>query len=156
MAEPSSRAAIVIAMIGVIGTIGAAVIGSWDKIFPPPAASQQIEPVSPKPPPIQGIPSISGAWRDVEYPGNGSQFSQDGNQFHFTRWGALPNGDQFESSGSGALTGQSFSGNYSAKYRSGATSTGSCSGTVSTDGTHMKLICTDSLLSTFPVSAIRQ
>jgi hypothetical protein len=34
MSRSSHRVAIVVAVIGVIGTIGAALIGNWDKIFP--------------------------------------------------------------------------------------------------------------------------
>ena len=33
MSQTSHRVAIVVAVIGVIGTIGAALIGNWDKIF---------------------------------------------------------------------------------------------------------------------------
>jgi hypothetical protein len=156
MSEASNRVTIVVAVIGVIGTIGAAVIGNWDKIFPPTAPARKVEPVSLKTPPAQAIPNISGVWRDVEYPDNGSQLSQDGSRVRFTRWGVLPNGDRFESSGSGTVNGQGFISDYSARYRSGATSTGSCSGTVSTDGKHMKLTCNDSLLRTFSLSAIHQ
>jgi hypothetical protein len=35
VSESSHRVAIVVAVIGVVGTIGAALIGNWDKMFPP-------------------------------------------------------------------------------------------------------------------------
>lgn len=150
------RAPLLIAIVLAIGAIGAAIVANWDRTSPTTTAPQPIEPGPPKPPPAQGIPSISGTWQDLEYPSNGSQFSQEGDRFRFTRWGTLPTGDSFESSGSGTIVEQSLSGSYSAKYRSGATSTGKCSGTVSTDGTKMNLTCTDSLLSTFTISSIRR
>jgi TIR domain len=99
---------------------------------------------------------ISGVWRDGNYPNNGSQVTQHGNSFSFTRWGVLPNGIRFESSGSGTIAGQRFTSRYNARYQSGDTSAGDCSGTVSTDGLRMELTCRDSLLGTFPVTAIRQ
>jgi hypothetical protein len=99
---------------------------------------------------------ISGVWRDGNYPNNGSQVTQHGNSFSFTRWGVLPNGIRFESSGSGTIVGQRFTSRYNARYQSGDTSAGDCSGTVSTDGLRMELTCRDSLLGIFPVTAIRQ
>jgi hypothetical protein len=99
---------------------------------------------------------IAGVWRDGEYPDNGSQITQDGTNFRFTRWGVLPNGVRFESSGSGTIAGQHYTSRYSARYQSGATSAGDCSGTVSPDGLRIALNCRDSLLGTFPLTAIRQ
>jgi TIR domain len=99
---------------------------------------------------------ISGVWRDGNYPNNRSQVTQDGNSFSFTRSGVLPNGIRFESSGSGTIAGQHYTSRYNARYQSGDTSAGDCSGTVSTDGLRMELTCRDSLLGTFPVTAIRQ
>ena len=99
---------------------------------------------------------IGGVWRDGEYPNNGSQITQDGTSFRFTRWGVLPNGIRFESSGGGTIAGQHYTSSYSARYQSGATSEGDCSGTVSPDGLRMALNCRDSLFGTFPLTAIRQ
>jgi hypothetical protein len=153
MLQSNQRIAIVVAVIGVIGSLGAAFVANWDKFFVP----------SPQPPPkidsrspAESIPNLSGLWRDSNDPNNGSQISQDGNRVHFTRWGVLPNGMRFESSGSGVITGHGFTSNYNAKYQSGATSTGDCSGTVSPDGTRMELNCSDSLLGAFSGTAIRQ
>jgi hypothetical protein len=148
MLESNQRIAIAVAVIGVIGTLGAAFIANWDKIFVP----------SPKPHPEidESIPNLAGLWLDSDYPSNGSQITQDGNSVHFTRWGILPNGTRFESSGSGSITGRRYTSNYTATYQSGATSTGDCSGTLSPDGKRMELNCRDSLLGAFPVTAIRQ
>lgn len=185
MVESSQRIAIVVAVIGVIGTLGAALIANWDKIFapspqsPPKIDSPHTKQAEPRPsaepiprsarkidssqttraeprPPAEAIPNIGGLWRDSNYPSNGSQITQNGNSFHFRRWGVLPNGIPFESSGSGTITGQRFTSNYNAKYQSGATSAGDCSGTMSPDGMRLELNCRDSLLGAFPVIAIRQ
>ena len=185
MPESSQRIAIVVAVIGVIGTLGAALISNWDKIFAPSPQSarkidspqtKQIEPQPPAEPTprsprkidspqarqteprprAEPISNISGLWRDSDYPSNTSQITQDGNSFHFRRSGVLPNGIRFESSGSGTITGQRFTSNYNARYQSGATSVGDCSGTVSPDRMRLELTCRDSLVGAFPVTAIRQ
>lgn len=185
MAESGHRGAIVVAAIGVVGTLGAAVIGNWDKIFPPdgrlgpanesrpandsrPAPrSEPAPPVEPARParaesraaavPVPAAPSgISGTWRDSDNPANGSQVTVEGNAFRFTRWGVLPNGVRFEAQGSGTLDGHRFSSTYKARYQSGDTSAGACSGGVSADGLRMEMSCRDSLLGTFPVTALRQ
>ncbi|MGH6689274.1 MAG: S1C family serine protease [Gammaproteobacteria bacterium] len=122
---------------------------------PPPLTPGEQAPASAGRSPAQ-MPNISGVWRDPQQPGNGSQVTQDGNRFHFTRWGVLPNGIRFESSGSGTVTGQGFTSSYSARYQSGTTSTGNCSGTVSPDGTRIEMNCRDSLLGAFPLTSVRQ
>jgi hypothetical protein len=105
---------------------------------------------------VDTILHIGGVWRDANYPNNGSQVTQDGTSFSFTRWGALPNGTRFESSGSGTLIGQRYTSRYNARYQSGDLSAGDCSGTVSSDGLRMELNCRDSLLGMFSLTAIRQ
>jgi len=189
MPESSHRVTIVVAVIGVIGTLGAAIIGNWDKLFPPDVRPyESVVPASPpvptpsvkspvdtetKPPPVRTEPSASinnwdksvppppvldirGVWLDSNYRSNSSHITQEGDSFRFTRRGVLPNGVAFESSGSGTMTGQRFTSNYNAKYQSGDTSVGDCSGTVSPDGMRMELQCMDSLLGAFPGTAIRQ
>jgi hypothetical protein len=100
MPESSQRIAIVVAVIGVIGTLGAALIGNWDKIVapspqrPPKIDSPQNTRSEPRPP-AETVPNIGGVWRDSDSPSNGSQITQDGDRFHFTRWGVLPNGTRF-------------------------------------------------------------
>ena len=107
-------------------------------------------------PPAATIPNIAGIWRDRNNSNNGSQFTQNGNSIDFRRWGVLPNGIQFESQGSGTITATKVTSYYNATYGTGFTSTGDCSGTVSADGMRMDLICSDSVLGAFPVTAIRQ
>jgi hypothetical protein len=151
--QSNQRIAIVVAVIGVIGSLGAAFIANWDKFFvPSPRPPSKID----SPSPADSIPNVGGLWRDSSNPNNSSQISQDGNSVHFTRWGLLPNGIRFESSGSGVIAGHGFTSSYNAKYQSGATSTGDCSGTLSPDGMRMELNCSDSLLGAFSVTAIRQ
>lgn len=161
MAEPSHRTAIIVAIIGLIATLGAALIGNWHRIFAPSTPPYE-KVVSPRTPeakrrlPPETVPTINGVWRDVAYPSNSSRITQDGNDFRFTREGVLPNGVRFESSGSGTITGQGFASSYDATYGSGTSSVGDCSGTVSPDGARMEMDCRDSALGNFPVTAIRQ
>ena len=105
---------------------------------------------------VDTTPYIGGIWRDVEFPNNGSQITQDGNRVRFTGWGVLPNGNRFESSGSGTVDGHNYTSSYGARYASGATSAGNCKGTVSPDGLRMELNCSDSLLGALRLTAIRQ
>jgi len=107
-------------------------------------------------PPGEPILNINGIWRDSNYPSNVSQITQDGNRFKFQRRGVLPNRTQFESTGTGTITGRRFTSHYTATYQWGATSVGDCSGTVSSDGMRMEMNCGDTLLGTFLVTAIRQ
>jgi hypothetical protein len=184
MADSGYRNTIIVALIGVIGTLGAALIGNWDKIFAParpapgesrpapdarPVAQSEstasVEPTRPArpepraaapPAPVPSSASIGGVWRDSDNPANGSQVVVEGNAFRFTRWGVLPNGVRFDAQGNGTLSGHRFSSTYRARYQSGDTSTGACSGAVSADGARMDMSCRDSLLGSFPVTALRQ
>jgi hypothetical protein len=161
MAESNPRVAIIVAVVGVLGTLGTALIANWDKIFLP---SQQPHARHDAPQPTRPDPrthteptlNISGIWYDTNYPNISAQITQNGDSFHFTRRGALPNGIGFESSGRGTIVGQRYSSSYSARYQTGVTSTGDCSGTVSVDGARLEISCRDSLLGTFPVTAVRQ
>ncbi len=157
------------AFIGLLGAGGGivALLGYLAPVPPPPTATAVPVPTKPFPVPTQPfpgpaaitptIPSISGVWRDVENPSAVSRINADGGRFDFTRQGILPNGVVFESAGSGVFTtGQSFTTSYSARYGSGLTSTGTCSGTMSTSARQMTLACRDSLLGVFSVSAVRQ
>jgi len=115
----NSRIAIAVATIGVISTLGAALIANWDKLFPP----------SPKPQPSsESIADIHGIWHDRAYPTNGFEIGQFGKSFQFRGWGVLIDGTRFESSGNGTITGRSFTTTYQAKYQSGApsVSVGNC------------------------------
>lgn len=160
MSETNHPIAIVVALLGAIATLGAALIGNWDRIFPPSSdAPSTLAP--PRAPPTASLPAvepvarIEGLWLDRDHPGNRSSVLQEGNGFRFTRWGLLPNGAEFTSTGSGTIAGQRVSSSYVATYQSGATSTGDCSGVLSANGTRLELTCRDSLLGTFPIVAER-
>lgn len=106
--------------------------------------------------PAPRIPDIAGVWRDVEFPTNGSQITQSGDRFDFSGWGYLPNGVEFRSIGSGTLTPQSFSSRYEITYQTGLRLSGTCTGTVSGDGSRMQMTCSDTMLGTFPITSVRQ
>ncbi|MCP9836131.1 hypothetical protein KBY84_01325 [Cyanobium sp. N.Huapi 1H5] len=163
MADPSHRVTITVAIIGLVGTLGAALLSNWDKIFTrapqPPVEDHQL----PKPPkdPIETpsanpTPNISGNWRDSDNPDNGTKVSQVDSRFAFTRWGTLPSGVRFESSGTGSLVGSRLMSRYTAKYQSGDVSSGGCNGSVSADATRIEQSCSDSLLGAFTNIAERQ
>lgn len=111
MAESSPRVAITVALIGVAGVIGAALIANWEKVVGP----SQVHPstpdrgpsagVEPPPPEVRPNLNISGTWVDTNLPGTTSQFTQNGESFRFTRRGMLQNGVGFEASGSGTMSG---------------------------------------------------
>jgi hypothetical protein len=98
---------------------------------------------------------IAGKWRDSDSRA-ASQITQDGNTFRFARWGALPNGTRFQSSGRGTISGQRFTSTYYAQYQTGEDSSGECSGSISGDEMHIQLECTDSLFGTFAGTANRE
>jgi hypothetical protein len=102
----------------------------------------------------ESIVNIAGTWRDVNYAGVVDQVTQEGRNLSLRRWGVLPNGIGFESSGAGTIDGTHISHRYSTRYQTGAVSTGSCTGT--TDGSRIEGTCIDSLLGTIPVITVRQ
>ncbi len=61
MDDKSYRAQIIIALIGLTGIIGGALITSWDKIFPPgqetPPAVSDMQPAAPSDKPVKQVPS---------------------------------------------------------------------------------------------------
>jgi len=162
MADPSHRVAITVAIIGFAGTLGAALLSNWDKIFsraPQPSVvneqrSNQTNPI--EAPSADPTPNISGAWRDSDNPGNRTKVSQVASRFAFTRWGTLPNGVRFESSGTGSLVGSRVMSRYTARYQSGQISSGECNGSVSSDAMRIEQSCSDSLLGTFTSIADRE
>jgi hypothetical protein len=179
MADSSHRVTIAVALIGVMGTLGAAVIANWDEIFsrspqapvppvpPAPAASAPAQPYreaepAPRPvtkstQPVRASPTlqVAGLWRDADNPANGTKIDQDGNRLQFTRAGILPDGVRFESAGTGALLESRITLRYVARYQTGSTSTGECSGSVSPGATQITLNCADSLHGTFVTVANR-
>lgn len=146
---------IVVAIIGLVGVLGGALIANWDKMFPrvqTQVAAIPDKPDQPKPthsdgprhssvataPKVQGV-NISGVWRDRNL-GTMYQIAQDGHSFRFSA-----SHPSFESSGLGTVTGRSLESSYETRYRLGGISTGRCFGELSGDGTQMTSRCTDSL-----------
>lgn len=176
MGDSASRPIVVAALIGLVGTLGAALIANWNNFAPAarvPQPVQETRPARPDAAPTPGalgsatprdrpekreapdVPDIAGVWVDTGRPVNRSEISQEGRDFTFTRQGVLPDGQRFESRGSGRLKGTEVTARYTARYGSGVTSTGSCSGTASSNGMRMELTCEDSLLGTFTGSSSR-
>lgn len=160
MSDANHPIAIVVAVIGVLGTLGAALIGNWETLFPP-SSGPLSETRFPEATGIGASPSagrppnIAGLWRDRDDPRNRSQVIQEGDTFRFTRWGVLPNGVEFSSSGSGTINGRQLASRYDTRYHSGTTSAGECWGMVSANGARLELTCRDSLFGTFPLVADR-
>lgn len=172
MAQSTPSVAIVVAIIGLAGTIGATLIANWDKLFMPRDSPAQRDglvrpepsPVvlaitpgtQPKPAPVAAVLNLTGTWRDVNFPGVVGEIRQSGREFQFVRRGVLANGVGFESSGTGTVDGPSYKSNYNARYQTGDLSRGSCTGVISAGGSRLDLTCTDSLLGQFAVEAARQ
>lgn len=175
MADSNHKVAIVVAVIGVTGTLGAALLANWDKIFgraPPaaaaapavlpapaaatPAATPAVAPAATPTAKPAAVPSLTGDWRDSTGPNNISRVRQTGNSFQYARQGSLANGTGFDATGSGTLDGQQLVSSYQARYANGAASSGTCSGSVSADATRMELQCVDSLLGAFSSVAVKQ
>ncbi len=161
-----NKTQIIVAVITLIGVLGGALIGNWDKLFPrnqepPPTqvsppkneekptdqSERKDELPPPSPRPTAEI-NIGGAWRDTW--GFQSQVTQHGDKYQFTAWG-IGCGGSFQSSGSGTIKGNSVESTYQSTY-----SHGRCSGTVSPDGMRMTSTCIDSVCGQFQSSAFRQ
>ena len=172
MADSNHKVAIIVAVIGVTGTLGAALLANWDKVFgraapagpsvlpasvaPTPAATSAVAPAA-TPVAKPAVPSLTGNWRDSTGPNNISRVRQVGNSFQYARQGSLANGTGFDdATGSGTLDGQQLVSSYQARYGNGAVSSGTCSGSVSADATRMELQCVDSLLGAFSSVAVRE
>jgi hypothetical protein len=141
MAERSSSTVpIIVAVIGVLGTISAAFIANWDKLSAGrPAQSSASDQIasqnavapgttaqSPNAPVSAEIPvavDVSGTWVDAD--GYEYVFEQKGNYYNFRQ---LKNGTQI-GSGSGVLTGRDFTHSFTGVFGEGR-----CAGQVSSDG----------------------
>jgi len=152
--KPNHSTQIVVAVIGLVGVLGGALIANWDKLFPhgesqvAPAPAKTDVPKLPHsdvprrsstttPPVVQGV-NINGVWRDVNL-GTIYQVSQDGQSFRFS--GSHPT---FESSGLGTIRGRVLESSYQTRYRQGGISTGNCSGELSPDAKQIVSRCLDS------------
>jgi hypothetical protein len=101
------------------------------------------------------IPDIDGYWRDSIYPSNTSKIRQNGNIYSFSADGFL-NGIKFTSSGNGTITGNIITSKYRTRYLNGSSSTsGACSGTISSDTMRIVMSCRDQYLGTYPLTSIR-
>jgi len=161
MADNSHRATIIVAVIGLVGTIAAALISNWDKIgVSPRPADSQPHPPAPTPTPIraaekaESIINIGGAWRDPVYPAIRSRITQNGNEFSFQGQGIFQN-LAYQVSGTGTITGQTITTSYVSTFVSGQSTRGECSGTVTADGRKMTSTCTDVNLGTYVTSGVR-
>jgi hypothetical protein len=161
MAEHSYRIPIFVALIGVAGTIGAALIANWDKLFSKAEPAPQVAPTTPATGLTVATPAtpalqLAGVWRDAANPSIVSTITQDGNRIRFARTGSLPNGVAFESDGSGTLDGLRLSTQYVARYLNGQSSSGQCTGTVTPTATSIALQCVDTLLGSFQSASVRR
>ena len=132
--EHGTRVQIIVAVLGLIGVLGGALIANWDKIFPPiklPATptSAQTTPQAPEATVAPTVNSdISGGWRDET--GAVYDVKQHGNSFEFTAWNQnIGIGSQ----GHGTISGRQIS----SEFYTTVGSTGSGTLTLSTDGTQI-------------------
>lgn len=145
----SHRTQIIVAVIGVIGVIAAAVIARWGLpvgggASAPTETRPRTEPeASPRP-----VLAIGGRWVDNW----GAEFNvtQSGHRFQFTGTGSACRGP-FTSQGSGMVSGLRTESTYRTAY-----STGSCSGAISSDGSRIVNDCTDSVCGPFRSVAERR
>jgi hypothetical protein len=147
--KSSHRTQIIVAVIGVIGVIAAAAIARWGL-----PGGGDSTPSAPSRPSTQSEPSsrpasaISGRWVDNW----GSQFAvtQSGSRFTYTGSGSACRGP-FTSQGAVTISGRTFEHSYRTAY-----STGTCTGTISADGSRSTSDCTDSVCGPFRSVSERQ
>ncbi|QPK65131.1 hypothetical protein IVG45_09445 [Methylomonas sp. LL1] len=173
MSESSTNVTIVVAVIGVIGSITVALISHWDKLNPPPAKDAPIpQPIvligntsdpaiasitKPQPAPPKPVINIAGNWYNPAAPAaGGSYITQQSEHFEFQGWGLLPQGIGFQTEGNGSLIDQQVNYSYVAQYQNGWTSQGNCSGTVSANGVQMTTTCTDNIMGTFVSTGVKK
>ncbi len=100
-------------------------------------------------------PNITGTWHDTNDPNNVTRITQHGDRFEFTRTGTLHGILRYESSGSGRMSGETYTSEYHAKYENGDMSTGRCSGTLRREEI-LTSNCSDTKLREFSGSAFRE
>ena len=144
------RPQIMVALIGLIGVLGASLLSNWDKItraaVQPPAANP--EPATPPPAdtakgladaqqvPTGSIPDISGNWRSPD--GYSFQVEQNGRAYSFQQYAP---GGAWAGSGAGQLTGRKVKHDFRAPSMDIAA--GRCSGDVAADGRSISGSCFD-------------
>jgi hypothetical protein len=153
---------LIVAVIGLLGTLGAATIANWDKIAgrpkepsPKHLVSDDEDPPSPTINKKKRAIDVTGTWRDPNYPSNYSRITQDEENIRFDGAGATIQGIGFRTSGAGTLSGLSLSLEYATVYQTGQQAQGTCSGTVSSSASQMTLRCTDPLFGKFVLSSVK-
>ena len=163
----ADRSQVIIAVIGLSGVVATALFANWDKIFTHPAVASAVAPATPpgasSPAPAdkaaalvaaQGralgseadvlngiadkidasnVPQVTGSWRDSD--GFRYEFTQQGKDYRFRQF----RGAAVIGSGSGSLSGRSFSHDFFAQ----AVGAGRCTGEVSADGDTASGTCQD-------------
>lgn len=148
--RPEIFVPLIVAIIAVAGTIGAAVISNMDKIWPKSSSgSVPTSTVASSPqPPLSPTPiNIGGRWRDNF--GNITHLVQRGDTVTATASGYACKG-AFHTTGSGTITGNILESTYQSSY-----STGHCRGTISADGMQITSSCHDSVCGPFTSSAVK-
>lgn len=161
----SSNVAVIVAVIGVLGTISAAVIANWDKIV----GSGSAEPVHvnqtphneaaplPSPDKVNVTPAqtanapidISGTWRDDD--GYSYDIRQTGDRYHLTQF---LNGAEV-GTGDGHVDGSSLTHDFTAiNPLTGGQMQGVCNVQLSADARRMGGLCRSGTTS-WPVAAYR-
>jgi hypothetical protein len=158
--KPEVIVSVIVAIIALIGTISAALIGNWDKIWTSPSQSSSSvsSPTMANPPqatvttPQQATPSptpinLDGRWRDQF--GNITHLVQRGDTVTATSSGVACRG-HFDSTGSGTIIGNILESTYQSTY-----STGQCRGRVASDGRRITSSCHDSVCGAFTTSSVK-
>lgn len=156
--RPEILVTLVVAIIALFGTLGAALISNMDKIWPKPnspdspsvssstvASSPQLPP---SPAPRSPAPlDITGKWRDNF--GNTTDIIQHGDAVTATGEGMACRGP-YNSTLSGTIIGNTLESTYQSSY-----SIGRCRGTISADGMRITSSCSDSVCGPFEASSVR-
>lgn len=148
--KPEILVSLIVAIIALAGTLGAALISNMDKIWPNSRSSAVPSPTvasSPQPPPSPTPLNIGGKWRDNF--GNITHVIQRGDTVTATASGIACRG-HYDSTGSGTITGNILESTYQSTY-----STGRCRGTVSADGMRITSSCHDSVCGRFASSSVK-
>lgn len=148
--KPEILVSLIIAIIALAGTIGAALISNVDKIWPNPSSGSVPSSTvasSPQQTPSPAPLNISGKWRDNF--GTITDVIQRGDTVTATASGIACRGP-YDSTGTGTITGNILESTYRSSY-----STGRCRGTVSSDGMRIISTCHDSVCGPFESSSVK-
>lgn len=104
---------------------------------------------APAPAPVSAV-NLSGVWRDNW--NAVTRLVQQGSNFEYVTEGVSCNGSYFLSQGAGQIAGNRVQ----SAYRSNTPSQGTCTGTISADGSQISSTCNDSACGSFNSVALRQ